>query len=223
MIPRLFRHQSVLSAALALGAAIVPALCLDAASKLIVTDEVQIEMGDDSLSIGWFEYSMVLFLILLNVSIVYRVFVRFDEGMRKAKRSLVTVIASMLILCVWAGLRLSRQLADGRSLFENVSHSYNWVFLVALFAASMGIFVASCYHLRKKPLIMMSPSTKMVFYKDEWVSIEEFLARAMGIEVSHGMTGDEAAEALREYRDEVARNGGIPKPQNRGPDAGEPL
>ena len=214
MIPRPFRYPSVLSAALALGAATLPVPGLYGAVGEIVADEVQIASGNNSISIGWFEYSMVLLLILLNVMIVYRVFVRFDQAMRRAKRSLVTVIVSMLILCVWAGIRLSRQLADGRRFFENISHSYNWIFLVALFAASMGIFVLTCYHLRKKPLIKMSPSTKMVFYKDEWVSIEEFLAREIGIEVSHGMTVDEAAEALREYRNEVTRNGGIPKPQD---------
>jgi hypothetical protein len=213
MIPRPFRYQSVLSTALALGAATLPASGLYGAVGEIAVNEVQIAGGGGSTSVGWFEYSMVLLLILLNVLIVYRVFVRFDQAMLRAKRSLVTVIASMLILCIWAGIRLSRQLTDGWSFFENVSRSYNWVFLVALFAASMGIFVASCYHLRKKSLIRMSPSTKMVFYKDEWVSIEEFLAREMGIEVSHGMTCDEAAEAMREYQSEVTRNGGIPKPQ----------
>lgn len=187
---------------------------LQAEDSLFSSDILVGSESKSGISVGWIEYFLVLILILMNVYISYTVFLRFDKAMRRTKRSLVMILSSMLMLLLWAGFRLTQLLGTSSIRFlDSVLYSYNWVFLVAVLAVAMIVLIICCGFSRNKPCITMSPSSKMVSYDGEWISIEEYLSKEMGINVSHGMTKEDLNEAIKAYHDDVAKNG-IPRPKD---------
>jgi len=55
-----------------------------------------------------------------------------------------------------------------------------------------------------KKIIKMTCVSKKVFHQGEWVTVEEYLREHHNIEVSHGMTPDEAETWLREAMESIA-------------------
>jgi hypothetical protein len=80
-----------------------------------------------------------------------------------------------------------------------------------LVVASVGGAIALIFRFRKaQPYLVMSAYSKKVRYKGEWVSIEEYLQKELGIEVSHGITPEERDEVMAEFRKELKRKAGEP-------------
>jgi hypothetical protein len=162
------------------------------------------------------EFLLVLVLLFLNVAMTYSIYKRFGAAGRKVRISIGTIIASLLAMCAWIGLRFLPGAVD-LSCVKSVGRIEIMVAFVLILTSVLGMLLLLRKYTRAKPVIKMSAYSKKVLVDGKWVSIEEYLAGELGIEVSHGMTNDERDLVMKDFNERVAKEG-IPHPSDGKPD-----
>ena len=170
--------------------------------------------------VGRSEPLMVLILLLLNVLMAYAVFVRFKAAGKTIRTSLGIIIASLLALCVWIGLRfLPREIImpDATDYHGRINGSEIVLAVILVLSSILGVLVMLRRFMRAKQFLVISAYSKKVNYKGEWITIEEYLQRELGVEVSHGMTPDESREVMDDFHRRRALAGipGPPPPETK--------
>ncbi len=165
------------------------------------------------LRVGRNEFILVLILLLLNVLMTYTLLRRMSGGGGGVRASLSTILASMLALCLWTGLNflpfsLMGEQSEGVRRMDGVEL---WMAMVLILFSALGTLLLIRRFGRAKELLVMSAYSKKVRCGEEWLSIEEYLERELGIVVSHGITPDERDKVMEEFRRESAQKG-IPHP-----------
>ena len=176
------------------------------AARAIVSTGSQV-----NISVGRTESLLVLILLFLNVAMAYAMFQRFKDAGKTVRTSLGTIIASLLPLCVWIGLRFlpedAMATASDTSTGFSVNSSEIIMALFLILTSILGVLLMMRKFMRAKPYIVISAYSKKVNYKGEWISIEEYLQKELGIEVSHGMTPDERDVVMEDFRKRSAAEG----------------
>jgi hypothetical protein len=164
--------------------------------------------------VGRTEYLLVLILLLLNVAMAYAMFMRFKEAGKSVRTSLGTIIASLLAMSVWIALRFLPGWF-GSDQEATSTRSFNALEIVMasvlVLASILGVLLMLRHYLRAKPIIVMSAYSKKVCIRGEWMSIEDYLHRELGIDVSHGITPGERDMVMEDFRKRSAKEG-IPRP-----------
>jgi hypothetical protein len=161
---------------------------------------------------GWMDFFLVAILLCIDLLIIRSLYTGFEGAIRKVRRALVALTASLLVILLWAVLGLVSAGTDGG---EPVGPgSYGWVAVVTGALAASAIVLRFVFFPARPTSISMSPSSKMVWHKGEWISIEAYLTQVMGISITHAMTAEEKEEALRRYQEEIAKSG-VPRPSHR--------
>lgn len=171
------------------------------------------EPGGGGLPTGWLDYALVAVLLALDLLVIRSLFVGFEGAIRKVRRALVTLTASLLAILLWAVLGMVFTAGTGVTAAEGPL-TYGWTAVIICAIAAFAIVLRFVFSRAKPTNIRMSPSSKMVWHKGEWISIEAYLSHVMGVGVTHAMTGEEKEEALRKYQEEVAKSG-VPRPSAR--------
>jgi len=160
------------------------------------------------------EFILVMILLLLNVMMTYALMRHFGQTSKAIRASLGTIIASMLALSIWIGVHFLPS-----SVFESIGEVHAqgvhrmefWFALLLVFSSALGVLLLMRRYKRAKPYLVMSAYSKKVRYKGEWILIEEYLERELGIEVSHGITPDERDKVMEDFRSRKESEG-IPMP-----------
>lgn len=172
--------------------------------------------GTISVNIGRHEFLLVMILLLLNVMMTYALMRHMSPGGRATRASLATILASMLSLCLWIGIHvLPRGVSDGveSAVSMDLGRAETWFALALVLLSILGILLLMRRFGRAKELVVISAYSKKVRYHDEWISIEEYLERELGIAVSHGITPDERDKVMEDFRKEREEKG-IPRPSD---------
>jgi hypothetical protein len=167
-----------------------------------------------SISIRRPEFILVMILLLLNVMMAYALMRHFSQAGKSIRASLGTIIASMLALSVWIGVHflpssILEMIGDVHA--QGMHRMEFWFALLLVLSSALGILLMMRRYKRAKPYLVMSAYSKKVRYKNEWISIEEYLERELGIEVSHGITPDERDKVMEDFRSR-SKTEGIPTP-----------
>jgi hypothetical protein len=153
------------------------------------------------------EFLMIVLLLMLNVSASYAIFRQFQSLNRSVKWSTGLMILSLLALTAWIA-RLFLFQGVTVSMPEEVTAGVGRVELLMglllVFATMMGGLLLYRRYKHVEPFVVLSAYSKKVQYKGEWVTIEEYLVRELGIHVSHGITPEEKEEALAQFQRDMA-------------------
>jgi hypothetical protein len=160
------------------------------------------------------EFLLVLVLLFLNVAMAYAMYRRFHIAGKNVRFSLGTIIASLLAMCVWIGLRFLPSATDFERL-QSGNASINKIEILAamvlILVSVLGLLLMLRRYLRAKPVLVMSAYSKKVCLNGKWMSIEEYLGSELGIEISHGMTAEERDSVMQDFTERSAKEG-IPRP-----------
>ena len=173
-------------------------------------DAINNPTGEVSVGASGTEFLLVLVLLFLNVAMTYSIYRRFSTAGKKVRASLGTIIASLLAMCVWIGFRFLPCVLD-LSCGRSVGRLEIIVAFILILSSVLGMLLLHRRYTRAKPVIKMSAYSKQVLVGDKWVSIEEYLENAFGIEVSHGMTNDERDVVMKDFNERAAKEG-LPHP-----------
>jgi hypothetical protein len=153
------------------------------------------------------EFAFVFILLLLNTLSSYSIYRRFERVRTGMRYSVLLLIVSLLLLCTWI-VRVfvfDGSLASGSERITGAVWRLEILLVFVLILANiLRHFSLFESYRRVEPFIVMSAYSKKVRWKNEWITIEEYLLREFGIEVSHGITPEEKEEALAEFRRELA-------------------
>ncbi len=155
-----------------------------------------------------FEFFLVLVLLMLNVSLAYGVYRQFSKINKLIRCSTGLMIVSLLILSVWLGrLFLLTGMRDtmASELTSDVGRSEVILVLVLILANILGGIALFRRYREVEPFVVISAYSKRVQHDGRWISIEEYLAKELGIRVSHGITPEEKERALEQFREEERR------------------
>lgn len=168
-------------------------------------------MGHALVSAGRMEYLLVAILLCLNLIIARSLFMSFEGAIRRVRQALVIIISSMLAILLWAGVRMTVSVQIDVIQSANRPTDYDWAIVITAACAALGILLLSIFRIGRHTCITMSPSSKMVWHKGEWISIEAYLSQVMRVTITHSMTSEEKEEALRKYHEDIAKSG-VPRP-----------
>ncbi len=158
------------------------------------------------ISVNRIELYLVLMLIFLNLLAAYFIFRRMGNN-PLIKYSMLVMMMTFLILSVWL-VRIflfdGSIITKGIKLEGRISRFEVIVVLLLIF----GNIMASLSLFRKfnkaAPYLTMSAQSKKVEYDGDWISIEEYLQREIGVVVSHSITPEEKEAALAQFRKDMA-------------------
>lgn len=158
------------------------------------------------------QFLLVLMLLVLNVSAAYAIFRQFHALNRSVKWSTGMMIASLLALTAWiAHLFLFQgvQISMPTEVTAGVNRSQIILALILIFMNIMGGVVLFRRYKHVEHFVVISAYSKKVQYKGQWVTIEQYLARELGIQVSHGITPEERDEALAQFNRDMAAEAAV--------------
>jgi hypothetical protein len=169
-----------------------------------------------SISIKRPEFIMVMILLLLNVMMAHTLMRQFRKAGNAIRASLGTIIASMLALSLWIGIHFLPQSITSTMdevTGKEINKTEFWFALVLILSSALGVLLLMRRYKKAEPYLVMSAYSKKVRFKGEWISIEEYLERELGIEVSHGITPDERDQVMDEFR-RKSQTEDIPRPSD---------
>lgn len=158
------------------------------------------------------EVFLMLILLLMNILIAYALFRQFSRSNRVVKMSTAVIIVTFLVICVWIArvFQLQSLTVESQALISGTANRYEVLLLLILIFGSILASLAQFKKFRATDdMIVMSAYSKKVKYGEEWISIEEFLKRELGVDVSHGITPEEKEQVLNEFKEAMKQGNDV--------------
>jgi len=159
--------------------------------------------GMVQIEVSRFEVMLVLLVLFMNILVAYGLLRHFSHRNKLMRVSGTVMIATFLVMCVWFVrvfnlenelINLDTRIVGGASRLELI------LVLVLIFGsifATLSLFYKSS---KADEFLVMSSYSKKVQYRGEWITIEQYLWRELGIQISHGITPDEKDRMIEEWK-----------------------